>query len=115
MKINEAAEYHETLNPRIWTEDNQLRPEVSVALKKIVNFFVEQSEINIPVLDVYLVGSNASYNYSSHSDLDVHIITNYEDVDCNEEIVQLLYNMLKTKFNSDYEFSVHGVPVELYV
>lgn len=38
--INEALEYHETLNPKIWTSDNKLRPEVEGAILKIVDFFI---------------------------------------------------------------------------
>lgn len=116
MRLVEALEYHNTLNPLIWDENSQLRPEVEVAINKIVNLFVEQQEeIKIPVLDIYILGSNASYNYSPTSDLDAHIITNYEDLDCNKEILQILFNALKTNFNKDYDFTIHGINVELYV
>lgn len=115
MKIDESLEYHDTLNPKIWTEDNQLRTEVSVAIKRIVNLFIDQQDIKIPVLDIYILGSNASFNYSPTSDLDVHIITNYEDMDCNKELLQTLFNALKTNFNKDYDFTIHGINVELYV
>lgn len=115
MKLTEALEYHDKLNPLIWDENNQLRPEVDVAVRKIVNFFIEQQEVLIPVLDIYILGSNASYNYSDTSDLDVHIITNYEGLDCNEQLLQLLFNALKTAFNQNYDFTIHGINVELYV
>ena len=115
MNLLETLEYHDTLNPLIWTEDNTLRKEVEIAVKKIVDLFIEQQEIKIPVLDIYILGSNASYNYSPTSDLDVHIITNYANMDCNEEILQTLFNALKTNFNKDYDFTIHGVNVELYV
>lgn len=115
MNLLEALEYHDTLNPLIWTEDNTLRKEVEIAVKKIVDLFIGQQEIKIPVLDIYILGSNASYNYSPTSDLDVHIITNYDNMDCNEEILQTLFNALKTNFNKDYDFTIHGVNVELYV
>ena len=95
MNLLETLEYHDTLNPLIWTEDNTLRKEVEIAVKKIVDLFIEQQEIKIPVLDIYILGSNASYNYSPTSDLDVHIITNYANMDCNEEILQTLFNALK--------------------
>lgn len=115
MRLIEALEYHDKLNPLVWDENNQLRPEVSAAIKKIVNLFVDQQEIKIPVLDVYILGSNASYNYSPTSDLDVHIITNYEEMSCDEQLIQTLFNALKTNFNKDYDFTIHGINVELYV
>lgn len=115
MLITEAIEYHDTLNPKIWTSENTLRPEVERAIHKIVDFFISNLDIQIPVLDIYLLGSNASYNYSPTSDLDVHIITNYSAYDCDENILQAFYNALKTLFNKDYDFTIHGINVELYI
>ena len=41
MNLLETLEYHDTLNPLIWTEDNTLRKEVEIAVKKIVDLFIE--------------------------------------------------------------------------
>lgn len=116
--LEEKVEMHDTLNPSIWSKDNHLRPEVKDKLEEIVNEFLielEENEIPIHILDVHLVGSNASYNYTDKSDLDVHIIANLEDVTCDPYVLNLLYGYFKSYFNDKYDISIHGVDVELYI
>ena len=116
--LEEKVEMHDTLNPSIWTNDNHLRPEVKNKLEEIVNEFLielEENEIPIHILDVHLVGSNASYNYTDKSDLDVHIIANLEDVTCDPYVLNLLYGYFKSYFNDKYDISIHDVDVELYI
>lgn len=117
MLHTESIEVHNKLNPRIWV-DEQLRDEVREKLQEIVEeFILELKENNIPinVLDAHIVGSNASYNYTRDSDLDVHIIASFDDVTCDSYILNILYNYFKSYFNDKYDISIHGVPVELYV
>lgn len=116
-KIIESIELHDTLNPKIWI-GYELRDEVKEKLNEIVDrFILELHENNIPVkvLDARLVGSNASFNYTKNSDLDIHIIANFEDTSCDVPVLNLLYNFFKKNFNDKYDISIHGVPVELYV
>ena len=116
--LEEKVEMHDTLNPSIWAKDNHLRPEVKDKLEEIVNEFLielEENEIPIHILDVHLVGSNASYNYTDKSDLDVHIIANLEDVTCDPYVLNLLYGYFKSYFNDKYDISIHDVDVELYI
>ena len=114
----EKIELHDILNPKLWDPDNRLDSEVSEKLHEIVDQFIlelEENDIPIKVLDAHLVGSNASFNYTDESDLDVHVVANFEDVTCDPIILNLLYNFFKKYFNDKYEISIHGVPVELYV
>lgn len=114
MLLNEKFEVHDTLNPVLW-DDSKLRPEVREKVLEIVSQFIESSRVPLNVVDVHLVGSQASYNYTKHSDLDVHIISNFDLVDCSEEILQTVYNYVKSKFNSDYDIKIHGIDIEVYV
>ena len=115
MIMNENFEVHSTLNPRLWTSDNKLRDDVKERLLEIVQQFMSQCEIPLIVLDVHLVGSNVSYNYTDHSDLDLHIVAIFELVDARSEILQFAYNTLRSKFNSEYNISIRGIDVEVYV
>lgn len=114
MLLKENFEVHETLNPKLW-ENTQLKSEVKLKIIDIVEQFVSTCDIPLHIVDVHLVGSQASYNYTQHSDLDVHIISNFELVDCNKEVLQTAYNSVKTKFNSDYDITIKGISVEIYV
>lgn len=105
------------LNPFIW-KDNILRQEVKDALDNIVIQFVNELKTNnipIEIVDVHIVGSNASYNYDLTSDLDVHIVADFSNINCNEKVLELLYNFFKSYFNNKYNISVHGIKVELYI
>lgn len=112
--INEAIEVHDKLNSKIW-DGTALRKEVRDKILEIVNYFTSELEVELPVLDIYLVGSNASYNYTDKSDLDVHIITNFNLLDSSEEILQAYYRSEASNFNKNYNVSVHGVDIELYI
>ena len=115
MRIKESFEVHETLNPKLWDDMNKLKPEVREKILEIVNAFEEYLDYPIKILDVHLVGSNASYNWTEHSDLDVHIIANYEEVTDEPSLLQALYDSKKSKFNNDYNITIHGIEIEMYV
>lgn len=113
--LTESTVIHNELNPKLWTSDNQLQDVVRNRIFEIVKQFAETCEIPLHIVDIHIVGSQASFNYSEHSDLDVHIISNFELVDCSPEILQVAYNSVKTRFNSEYDITIRGIDVELYV
>lgn len=102
------------LNPKLW-EDKKLREDVRETIIDIVSEFMDNLIIPVEILDVRVVGSNASYNYTEHSDLDVHIISNLELVGSPTEIVQALYNSERSNFNRTHNIKIKGIEVELYV
>ena len=102
------------LNPKLW-EDKKLKRDVREAIIDIVSEFMDNLIIPVEILDVRVVGSNASCNYTEHSDLDVHIISNLEIVGSPTEIVQALYNSERSNFNRTHNIKIKGIDVELYV
>lgn len=113
--LKEALELHANLNPALWDKNQNLLPEVEDRLHKIVNKFQSECMLPLDIVDVHLVGSNASFNYTSHSDLDVHIVVNFDLIDADKEILMAAYNLQKAKFNSDYDISIRGIEIELYI
>lgn len=107
------------LNQKIF-DGMSMKFDVRETILSIVGVFIDtvckNSEICLTPLDVVLVGSNAAYNYSETSDLDVHIILNYDMIDGDpDELIQSYFNAEKTNFNDKYSFTVKGIDVELYV
>ena len=100
--LTEKFEVHDRLNPKLW-EDTTLRPEVAEKLIEIVEEFKNYVDIPLNVVDVHLVGSNASFNYTDDSDLDVHVVTNFSTMDASREILISLYNLQKSSFNDTYD------------
>ena len=116
--LDEDIEKHDTLNPLLFDENDELKPEIKEAIEKIVNQFIKglkEDGIKINLKDVILVGSNVSYNYTKDSDLDIHIIADSESLDCNPEVYTLLYGAYRSLFNKNYDITIKGIPVEIYV
>lgn len=114
-KLQEAIEVHDTLNPLLWNEDNTLKQNVFEKLSNIAQEFLKFIEIPLNIVDIEIVGSNASYNYNEKSDIDLHIIVNSEVTYIEPTILRQLYNDRKGAFNRDYELEINGLPVELYI
>lgn len=111
----EAYELHNKLNPKIWNEDNTMKEDVINKLSDIAQEFIKYVDIPLNIVDVNVVGSNASYNYNEQSDLDLHIIVNNELTYTDPDILQQLYNAKKNSFNNDYNLEINNIPVELYI
>ena len=112
--LNEALELHNELNPKLWQQNN-LKPDVLQKLKQIAEEFLKYIDIPLNVVDIEIVGSNASYNYNEKSDLDLHIIVNGEVNYMNEEILQQFYNSKKNSFNDNYDLTIKDLPIELFI
>ena len=112
---HDTVQYHDTLNPAIWN-GFILKPEVREALLRIVARFVATWKVDIPLYDIVLTGSNASYNWTPYSDLDVHLIVNMEIINPgSREYVKGLLRTKKTLWNEQHHITVKGYDVELYV
>lgn len=84
-------------------------------LSNIADEFLKYIEVPLNIVDIEVVGSNASYNYNDNSDIDLHIIVNNEVNYVDPEILRMLYNSKKNSFNDNYELDIDGIPVELYI
>ena len=115
MLLVEAVEVHDKLNPKLWNDDNTIKTDVYKKLYDISQEFLKFIEISLNIVDIEIVGSNASYNYNETSDIDLHIIVNSEVNYVDPEILRTLYNARKGSFNDNYDLNINGIPVELYI
>ena len=79
IKLVEAIEKHNTLNSKLFTKDELLKDKVRDKMLEIVDEFLadlKEQDIKIKVDDILFIGSNASYNYTKDSDIDLHILAN---------------------------------------
>lgn len=114
--LHEDFQIHDTLNPKLFDiNTNMLLPDVRKKIVDIVAEFESYIQVPIEIADIQLVGSNVSYNYTETSDLDVHIIANFELVSCDVGVLQSLYDAKKSAFNKNLDIKIHGIEVELYV
>lgn len=106
--------FHDKLNPKLWDEF-ELKEEVKDKLEEITEAFIEYLDIPAEsILDVQITGSSANYNYTEHSDLDLHLIVDYEKVHQECPIVEGYLWSMKSAFNKEHDIFIYGVPVEVY-
>lgn len=104
------------LHPDFW-KDGLLDSKVRMKLLDIADDFCENLKFKwVKPYDIVLTGSICGLNWSNLSDVDMHIILNFSDIDENTELVREYVNMKKNEWNNDHEaLLIHDLPVEIYV
>ena len=105
------------LNPVLF-EGSIMKPAVREKLLEAACAFVKQlkdDNIDIIPADIRLVGSNAGFDYRDGSDIDLHIVVDFEAVSCSPVILQAAFNAERSQFNSRLDIKIKNIPVELYV
>ncbi len=105
---------HQDLNIKIWDENKQLRREVRKKLLKIAKEFYENIGIKPTIKHVYMIGSMANYNWSSKSDIDLHIFFDFSEVSNNRELVEQFFWAKKSLWNLKHDIKIRGFDVEIY-
>jgi hypothetical protein len=84
-------------------------------LQIATDFFDGLGLEDVDVLDIVVTGSLANYNWSKYSDIDLHIIVNFSQVDENIELVRKFFNARKSVWNRTHDIKIKGYEVEVYV
>jgi len=115
-KYFEAANYYnDTLHPNFW-DDFVFRDDILKPILKIVDDFVKNDDhVSAEMIeDIQLTGSLANYNYSDHSDLDVHILLDFADINEDEAIVKRALDGKRFIWNLRHDIQFNNHEVELY-
>tara|TARA_B100000085_G_scaffold213927_1_gene198089 strand:+ start:6923 stop:7843 length:921 start_codon:yes stop_codon:yes gene_type:complete len=110
----ESFDTHETLQPDIWN-DLEINSAVREVLLKIARDFIEGLPVPVKVKDITLTGSLANYNWSNYSDVDLHIIVDFLDVDENVALVKSFFDNARMRWNNKHQITMKGYDVEIYV
>ncbi len=107
--------YKKHLCPDLWDEDKKLKERIRNKLMRIAKDFYDDMEIEVELLDVHLTGSIANYNYNAASDIDVHLVVDYEEINSDIELVEMAVDGIRYVWNMRHNIVIHGHDVELYV
>jgi hypothetical protein len=99
------------LCPNFW-QNEKLNSEIRKKLLEIAEDFVDGTPIEGRIEDITLTGSMAGYNYYDGSDVDLHILVDFEEED---EIIKDLMNALRINWNNSHDIMIIGHQVEIYV
>ncbi len=106
----EPITVHKELNPKLW-QNNKLIPEVRAKLLIIAKNFADFLKVEkLDLRDITISGSNAGYNYSDSSDIDLHLVADVRSAERAE-----LYDAKKNHYNFTHDIKIYGIDVELYV
>ena len=105
------------LNPKFW-EDGHLDTRIRLKLLDIADDFFDSLGVDwVEPEDVIMTGSLANYNWNDkYSDIDLHVLVDYEDVDERVDFVRDFFTLKKNEWNQKHKgLKIFGFPVEVYV
>jgi hypothetical protein len=105
-----------TLNPKIWIND-KLNPKLRLRLLDIADQFWASLGITFAEpKDILLLGSIANYNWSKYSDIDLHLLVDFSEIDEKTEFVKDYFDSKKKEWNDSHpNLKFYGFPLEIYV
>ena len=72
-------------------------------------------DIDINIKDITFTGSLANFNWSRFSDIDLHIIIDFGEIDDDIDFVRGYFNSKKSLWNRAHDIRIYGFEVEIYV
>jgi hypothetical protein len=119
QKIISSFNLQKTLNPKFWMksgDDYKMRSEIRDNLLEITYDFIDSLNVDIVFSDIVMTGSLSNYNWSKYSDVDIHIIVNYNQFQKEiHELYDELFRMKKTLYGLKHDVTIYGYDVELFV
>lgn len=121
QKVLNSFNMKDSLHPKFWDTDLNLDPKARKRLLEIAKDLFESLELKseIKIRDVRLTGSIANFNWSKFSDVDLHVVIEFDDVlnnkGASEEFVRPYMMLKKSQWNEAHDIDMFGFPVEVYV
>lgn len=107
--------YNRTLCPELWDRYQHLDPRARLNLLRMAYDFYEKTKFPAKIIDVYLMGSVANYNWSPESDVDVHIMIDYNQLGMPPETANKAVKTAGAQWNQEHDVLVKGHKVELNI
>jgi predicted nucleotidyltransferase len=106
----------DNLNSKIWNNENKLHFDVRKSMLYNAYEFIKFLKIkNLKIKDIILTGSLANYNWNEFSDIDIHILLDFNQISNNLDFVNEFFKTKKSLWNDKYPITIKGFDVELYV
>jgi hypothetical protein len=113
-EVTKNIRFHDQLNPKLW-DGTSLRLEVRVRLMRAALAFYKFLEVQeLKLTDIVITGSNAAFNFTDLSDIDIHLIVDYDKALC-PDIAENFFTTKKTLWNLSHKIVIRGHGLEMYV
>jgi DNA-binding Lrp family transcriptional regulator len=115
-EVLDSFQLKPSLNPEFWDRE-ELKKDIRDQLMKIAEEFFDglNSPEKLVIKDIIFTGSLANYNWSKYSDVDLHVIVDFETIDTKEEFIKQLFDSYKNLWNKNHDITIKGYDVELYL
>lgn len=100
----------------IWLDDDTLDSRIRLRLLDIADDFWEFVNLTwVRPSGIILTGSICNFNWSKYSDIDLHLIVDFDEIDEKTDFVRDYLDAKKNEWNNEHsELTILGFPVELY-
>ena len=107
---------HKGLCPKIW-DGFELDKRVRLKLLDIADAFWEFTGIDwAEPAGIVMAGSMCNFNWTESSDIDLHIIVDFREIDDKPEFVREFMDSKKNEWNDEHDgLNMNGIRVEIYV
>ncbi len=103
----------DSLYSKIW-KNNKIDTIVARKLMQIADNIVKSMDIEEYIEDIIITGSIASYNWHEMSDIDLHIMMDFEKIDKNFDLVKKMLDQTRINWNKKHNILIYDKEVELY-
>ena len=107
------------LNSKIWEKDGKsykMKSDVREKLLEVANLFIDSLSIDVIITDIIMIGSLVNYNWSKYSDIDLHVVLNFNQFPENSKDLYLeFFDLKKVVFNQKHNITMFGYDVECFV
>ena len=105
----------ETLEPQIW-ENEKLNTTVKTKLLKIATDFYNGLKLpsEVKMKDVIFTGSLANFNWSKFSDVDLHVVLDFSQLEGGDQFKEDFFYSQKALWNQEHDITIFDYPVEIY-
>jgi len=92
-----------------------MRDDIRKRLIEISNNFIESFGVKFFIHDVILTGSLSNYNWSQYSDVDLHILIDFDETEHPMDLVKEFFDAKERVWNEKHDIKIKGFDVEVYV
>lgn len=116
IDLSSFKKKHE-LVPNIWKPNGKLDSRIRFKLLDIADDFWKYVNLTwVKPSGIILTGSICNFNWSQYSDIDLHLIVDFDEIDEKTEFVKDYLDSKKNEWNNEHSgLQIMGYQVELYV
>jgi len=108
-------EVKDSLNLDVWEDEDFIKADIKQNIERIARDFIESLGIEVNIDDITITGSVANYNWSRFSDIDVHILVDFDEIDENHDLVREMFQKAHAQWNRTHDIRVNDHEIEIYV